>query len=276
MSDTEKLESVEGRISVMAALHAGKRVVHAILVKQDADDDALRDVLALAAARRIDVRRVGADEIAAHAHGASHGGVLALCEPKPLATAAELLASVSEQMKTRSTTGDAPLLLLLEGADDARNLGFTLRSADAFGAHAVLLKKRAWDFDSVEVARPSSGAYERMPIVLFSDTALIAELRGMGLKLIGCLANVQRTLYGASLDWPTILAIGGEKRGLSAAVRDLCDRFARIPTREGASLSLSHAASVALAEAARQRFVAHAARAGDTAAEVSSRRSTPD
>jgi len=261
MSEPAGLESVEGRISVEAALEAGKRRVHAILVKEDADEEALRPLLALAAARGIDVRHVGADEIASRAHGASHGGVLALCEPKPLTTEAEILAIVAERMKARAATGDAPLLLLLEGADDARNLGFTLRSAFAFGAHAVLVKKRAWDFDSVEVARPSSGAFERLPIVLFSDTALLRELRAMGLKLIGCLANVERTLYGASLDWPSIIAIGGEKRGLSGAVRELCDRFARIPTREGASLSLSHAASVALAEASRQRLAAREAAA---------------
>jgi len=267
VSEPGALETVEGRVCVAAALEAGKRRVHAILVGETAGDDAIRPLIALAAARGIPIRRVTADELAAHAHGASHGGVIALCEPKPLATAEELLALVGEKMKTRVTTRDAPLLLLLEGADDARNLGFTLRSADAFGAHAVLLKKRAWDFDSVEVARPSSGAFERLPIVLFSDTALIRDLQAMGLKLIGCLANVERTIYGASLDWPSIIAIGGEKRGLSAAVRDLCDRFARIPTREGASLSLSHAASVALAEAARQRFVARDAAAARGARE---------
>ena len=55
---------------------------------------------------------------------------------------------------------------------------------------------------------------------------------------------------------PTILAIGGEKRGLSGAVRNICNRFATIPMHsEQSSLSLSHAAAIVMAEALRQRLV---------------------
>ena len=51
------------------------------------------------------------------------------------------------------------------------------------------------------------------------------------------------------------MALGGEKRGLSAAVRDRCAALVSIPTVPGAaSLSLTHAAAVAMAEVARQRF----------------------
>jgi 23S rRNA (guanosine2251-2'-O)-methyltransferase len=250
------METVEGRVSVLAALQAGQRRFESILIDAEADDDSVGDVLAAAQGRGVTVRRAGRDELASLAHGRSHGGVIALCTPKPLTTPGELGEIVACALDERSRGADAPLLLLLEGADDARNLGFTLRSAEAFGAHAVLLRKRAWAFDAVEVARPSSGAYERLPIVLFDDVLLLEELRGRGLKLVGCLANVRRSIFDASLDWPTILAIGGEKRGLSGAVRAMCDRLVRIPTRDGASLALSHAASIALAEAARQRLAA--------------------
>jgi tRNA G18 (ribose-2'-O)-methylase SpoU len=61
-------------------------------------------------------------------------------------------------------------------------------------------------------------------------------------------------MYDVDLSAGAILAIGGEKRGLSGAVREICDRFITIPTRAGASLSMSHAASILLAEAMRQRM----------------------
>jgi 23S rRNA (guanosine2251-2'-O)-methyltransferase len=146
------------------------------------------------------------------------------------------------------------MLLLLEGVEDARNLGFTLRSAEGLGVLAVLIKKHVWDLDPVEVARPASGAYERMPLVRFEDTGLIEKLRLGGMRLLGCIAGAKRTIYQADLTGGIILAIGGEKRGLSGAVRGLCDGLLTIPTREGAaSLPLSHAAAIVLAEASRQR-----------------------
>jgi 23S rRNA (guanosine2251-2'-O)-methyltransferase len=139
--------------------------------------------------------------------------------------------------------------------DDARNLGFTLRTADAAGAHAVLIKKHLWDFDPVEVSRPSSGAYERMPLVQIEQVAPLKELQKRGLKIYGCIANAKRTMYEANLRDGCVLAIGGEKRGLSGAVREICDSFITIPMRGHAasSLSLSHAAAILLAEAMRQR-----------------------
>ncbi len=151
---------------------------------------------------------------------------------------------------------EPPLLLLIEGVDDARNLGFVLRTADAMGVHAVLIKKHLWDFDPVEVSRPSSGAYERLPLVQFEGVDLLHDLKRRGLKLYGCIAGGKRTIHDLNLKEPVILAIGGEKRGLSGAVRDVCDRYARIPTVGGpTSLSMSHAAAIVLAESRRQRGV---------------------
>jgi 23S rRNA (guanosine2251-2'-O)-methyltransferase len=144
--------------------------------------------------------------------------------------------------------------LLLEGVDDARNLGFTIRSAEALGAQAVLIKKHLWDFDPIEVARPASGAYERLPLVQIEDVEPLRQLQRRGLRLLGCIAGARRGLYEVDLKLPTLLAIGGEKRGLSGAVRSICDAFLTIPTRGAASLSLSHATAIVLAEAMRQRL----------------------
>src|SRR6185436_14853600 len=112
---------------------------------------------------------------------------------------------------------ESALLLLLEGVDDARNLGFVLRSADALGVHAVLIKKHLWDFDATEIARPASGAYERLPLVQLDDIELLNQLQRRGLSLFGCVAGAKRTMHEASFASSSILAIGGEKRGLSGA-----------------------------------------------------------
>jgi 23S rRNA (guanosine2251-2'-O)-methyltransferase len=180
-------------------------------------------------------------------HGKSHGGLVAVVSPKPRLGPADLLPILA-------SLTHPPLLLLLEGIDDARNLGFTLRSAAALRADAVLVKKHLWDFDAADVARSSSGAYEMMPLVQIDSAAELQFLQRQGLRLLGCLAAAGRTIYEADLTAGVILAIGGEKRGLSAAVRSACDQAVRIPTAPGGgSLALSHAAAIVLAEAARQR-----------------------
>jgi 23S rRNA (guanosine2251-2'-O)-methyltransferase len=241
------MEHLEGRQSVLAALRAYQRRFQVILIRQDSHRDKLADVIELATLRDVPIRYVEAAELDALAHGATHGGVVAICTAKLRLPPAELLALLD-------TLREPPLLLLLEGVDDARNLGFTLRSADALGVHAVLIKKHLWDFDPVEVARPASGAYERLPLVQLDDVDLLRQLQRRGVRLIGCIAGVRQTLYETNLCAPTVLAIGGEKRGLSGAVRSLCDSFVSIPTcGEASSLSLSHAASIVMAEAMRQR-----------------------
>jgi len=179
----------------------------------------------------VPVRKVREEALDAQAHGKTHGGVLAIADPLPPST-----LPVS-----------CDFLLFLDGVDDGRNLGYAIRSAEAFGVQAVILRRRAWDFDGGDVSRASSGAYERLPVVIGDDAPA-------GLALIGGMAGAPKTIYDEDLTRPLALALGGEKRGLSAAVRDRCASKVSIPTREGApSLSLTHAAAVAMAEVARQR-----------------------
>jgi 23S rRNA (guanosine2251-2'-O)-methyltransferase len=238
---------LEGRESVMAALSARQRRIQVVLVRHDTPATKVQDLLDLAAASNVAVRRVDLAELESLSHGASHGGVLAVCQSKPRWDQRELL----DQMSRRSGT---PLLLCLEGVDDSRNLGFTIRSAEALGVDAILVKKHLWDFDEADVARSASGAYERLPLVQFESIDMLRELQRRGLKLYGCLAGVKRTIFDVNLREPVVLAVGGEKRGLSGAVRDICDQFVTIPTRgTPSSLSLSHASAMILIEAARQR-----------------------
>ncbi|MGH2821404.1 MAG: TrmH family RNA methyltransferase [Actinomycetota bacterium] len=220
-----------------------------MLISASTHDHKVQDVLDLAASLGVPVKRVDPRQLDALAHGATHGGVLAVASPKPQTT-------VDQLMHMLDGLAEPPLLLLLEGVDDDRNLGFTLRTAEAVGVHAVMIKKHLWDFDAVEVARPASGAYERMPLVQIEDIEPLRVLQRRGLRLYGCIAGAKRPMYRADLARPTVLAIGGEKRGLSGAVRSICDRFITIPTRGGAasSLSLSHASAILLAEAMRQRL----------------------
>jgi 23S rRNA (guanosine2251-2'-O)-methyltransferase len=238
---------LEGKQSVLAALAARRRRIQMVLLKHDTPAAKVQEILDAAVANGVPVKRVDGSELDAMAHGTSHGGVLALVLPKPRWNGEDLLDCLRR-------LSSPPLLLLLEGVDDARNLGFTIRTAEAVGCTAILVKKHLWDFDETEVARSASGAYERLPLVQFEDVALIRDVQKLGVAVYGCLAGVKRNLFDTDLRKPVLLAIGGEKRGLSGAMRELCDQFITIPTVGGASsLSLSHAGAIVMGEAFRQR-----------------------
>ncbi|MBI4564458.1 MAG: RNA methyltransferase [Planctomycetes bacterium] len=240
---------IEGRPSILAALQAGKRKFLEILVSRAAKPEKVEEIVRLARRRGVGVRHVATEAIERLAHGRTHGGVLAVCEARAFTPPEALLDSVRR-------APEPPLLLLLDGVDDPKHLGQALRSAEALGAHAVLVRRRAWDFDETEVSRASSGAFERMDLVVFDGVHLLDRLREAGLQIVACLGNAVKTMYETDLAAPTVIVIGGEKRGISGAVRAVCSRRMSIPTRPGAAtLSLTHAAAVALAEAMRQRKV---------------------
>jgi len=121
------MELLEGRICALAALQAGRRKFEALLVKQGIRDDSIRELLDAAAALGVPVRRVREEALDAQAHAKTHGGIVAIAEPLPPSTLPAVLDFV----------------LFLDGVDDGRNLGYAIRSAEAFGVQAVILRRRA-------------------------------------------------------------------------------------------------------------------------------------
>lgn len=242
------MEILEGRVCILAALEARLRTFEALLVGPQAKPEKTADVLAAAKKAGVPVRRTPAEEIDRVAHGKTHGGLVALCSARPTLSPSHVVTHLD-------TLKEPPFLLLLDGVDDPRNFGHVLRTADALGVHLLIVRRRAWDFDATEVSRASSGAYERIPLCRIDrEDDLLPELKKRGIRICGAVPRAQKTPWEAFLGGPVCLALGGEKRGLSAAVRAHCDRFVAIPMRGSASsLSLSHAAAILLAETVRQR-----------------------
>lgn len=244
---------LEGQQSVLAALQAHQRKFEVILIKSGVRQDRVLPILEEAEKQLVPVKFVSAIELDRLAMGKTHGGIIALCTRK------RVLKLTRLRDVLRQAPGSA-LLLLLEGVEDSQHLGYVLRTAEALGAHAVILKKHVWDFDETRVSRASSGSFERLPVLGFSEISEISLLRKLGIRLYGCIANARRSMYDLDLAAPVALAVGGEKRGLSGALRKECDKLMKIPmfSEAATSLSLTHAACLLLGEAARQRFAASA------------------
>jgi len=241
---------LEGLQSVGSAIQARKRKIEVLLLKSGMNLKRIAGLLEQAESQNIPIKYVEPTELSQITHGRTHGGVVALCSRKPL----ERFQDLREILRARS---GYPLLLLLEGVEDGQHLGYVLRSAEALGAHAVLLKKHLWSFDETTLSRASSGAFERVPVIKFSEADEVRHFVKYDIELWGCIAGVKKDMYSVNMKKPLALAVGGEKRGLSGKVRERCDGFMKIPMVEGSSssLSLTHAACLLLGEAARQRRI---------------------
>lgn len=164
--------------------------------------------------------------------------------------------SVSELCAPRE---DAPLVLLLDRVTDPHNVGAVLRSAEVFGARAVIAPHRHSAPETGALAKTASGALERQPYLRVPNLAnAMNSLRDMGYALIGLDGTAEMDLEPALEGLgrqPLALALGAEGPGLRELTMKLCHRMARIPAAGAfGSLNVSNAAAVSLYAAARDRL----------------------
>ena len=147
------------------------------------------------------------------------------------------------------------LLLLLDGVQDPGNVGTLLRSAEAFGAAAVLVTGATADVWNGKGLRASAGAAFRMPVLRWS-ASLGAALRGLGMRTLAAVAGEGRAVPvgDADLAGGCVLVVGNEGRGVSAELMAMSDGRITLPMLgRTESLNAAVAGSVLLYEAARQR-----------------------
>ncbi|MDX6503734.1 MAG: rRNA (uridine2479-2-O)-methyltransferase [Gaiellaceae bacterium] len=151
----------------------------------------------------------------------------------------------------------APLIVVLDRPASPGNLGSIVRSAEAFGADAVLVTGHAADPYDPQAVRASVGALFALPVLTHGSPRQLAEAlqaRWPGLRIVGTSARGDTLLGDSDLRGPVALVLGNEATGLSEAWRELCDALVAIPIHGVvSSLNLAAAAAVVLAEAERQR-----------------------
>ncbi|RMI13801.1 TrmH family RNA methyltransferase [Cellulomonas triticagri] len=179
--------------------------------------------------------------------------------------APELVAvlRMPEDDLARVEVGADFLGVLFDRPTSPGNLGSVIRSADAFGASGVVVSGHAADpYDSAAV-RASTGSLFAVPTVRVPSPAEVLDriaarrAAGVPVQLVGTDEHGDAEVFDADLTAPTLLLVGNETSGLSAAWREAADVMVRIPmTGSASSLNAANAASVVLYEARRQRLAA--------------------
>lgn len=232
-----KQEIIYGVRPVVEALNGGRRNVLEVL---DAVGEA--KVAGAAGARGVEVKRAPRQRVDDLAAGGVHQGVVARVEPYPYSGLEEILASPD------------PLVVVLDGVTDPRNLGAVLRAADGAGVSGVVVPKDRAAGVTAAAVKASAGASEH--VLVARETNLrraIDRMKEAGLWVYAAEAG-GGSYTSLDLAGPVGLVFGSEGRGVRRLVREACDGEVSIPMLGAVgSLNVSVASAVLLYEARRQR-----------------------
>jgi 23S rRNA (guanosine2251-2'-O)-methyltransferase len=230
---------------VFEALQSGRCQISQIWVAEGRSLTGLEGIISMAESKGILIKRTERSQLDSLTKNAPHQGVVGSIDQF---TYADLDAVL------QGHAGD-PLLLVLDGIEDPRNLGALIRTADACGVWGVIIPKDRAAGITPAVAKSSAGAVFHIPVVRVTNIAsTLRQIKERGMWVIGAVAEAQTEIYAHDLTVPLAVVIGGEGRGMRSLVKKECDLLASIPMRGKInSLNASVAGSIILYEVIRQR-----------------------
>lgn len=239
-------EWIIGKNPVIEAMKSG-RSINKIIISDQLNKQAMQALQKTAKEAGVTVQQVPKKKIDQLVEG-NHQGVAA-------SVAAYDYAELEDLFRRAEEKKEAPFFMILDEIEDPHNLGSILRTADAAGAHGVIIPKRRAVGLTATVAKTSAGAVEYVPVARVTNIAkTIDELKGRHVWIVGTEAEGTedyRELDGAMAIG---LVIGNEGKGMSRLVREKCDWTVRLPMVGGvSSLNASVAAGLLMYEVHRKR-----------------------
>ncbi|MFZ5484214.1 MAG: 23S rRNA (guanosine(2251)-2'-O)-methyltransferase RlmB [Pseudomonadota bacterium] len=237
---------IHGFHAIQSRLRHHPQSIQIIYLDVSRRDKRAQDLRQLAEAKGVKLVASEASRLDEMAHGKSQG-VVAFVEPVQLArTLTEVIEDLTEPA----------LLLVLDGVTDPHNLGACLRSADAFGAHAVIVPRDRSASLNAAAIKAASGAADTVPLIPVTNLARsLRELKEHNILLVGTDQDGPLAVAEADFSGPAALVLGAEGTGMRRLTREHCDVLVRIPMfGQVESLNVSVSAGVCLYEARRQRM----------------------
>lgn len=235
-----------GRNAVLEAFKT-ERPLNKLFIQDGVRQGSVKEIVALAKEQGIPYEFVAVERLVGFAGKLPHQGVVAFAAPIKY-------YDISEVLDLANKKGEKPFLLLLDEVQDPQNVGAIIRTAAAVGVHGVLLPKRRACQITPAVVRASTGAVEYVPIVRIGNvTQTLEKLKQEGLWVVGTDINGD-DYTKADFDYPLVLVVGSEGKGMSRLVKKTCDLLLSIPMPGKVnSLNASVASALFLYEVLRKR-----------------------
>lgn len=237
----------EGMTSISAVINGGRRSIEKIIIDRERIGKKAREIDFLkrkSLEGGFTIEYADAAKLEEMTTGTSHGGIIAVCSDR-------VIPELSESILT-----DRGFYVMIDGIEDPYNFGYALRSIYAAGADGVILTPRNWMSAAGVVCRSSAGASELIPMYTSNAADAVDFFKLHGVKTVSAGIRNSVSAFDADLSFPLFLIVGGEKRGISAAVLEKTDMTVRLEYgREfRGSLSAASAASILSYEILRQNL----------------------
>ncbi|MGN7485271.1 23S rRNA (guanosine(2251)-2'-O)-methyltransferase RlmB [Priestia megaterium] len=239
-------EFIIGRNPVLEALKSG-RDINKLWIAEGSQGGSMGQITQLAKRNGVLVQFVPKKKIEQMVDGI-HQGVAAQ-------VAAYQYAELDDLFNLAEKRNESPFFLLLDELEDPHNLGSIMRTADAVGAHGIIIPKRRSVGLTATVAKASTGAIEHVPVARVTNLSrTIDELKDRGVWIVGTDAKESDDYRNLDGDMPLTLVIGSEGKGMSRLIREKCDFLVQLPmVGHVTSLNASVAASLLMYEVYRKR-----------------------
>lgn len=237
---------IYGRNPILEAVNAGHEI-NKLLVLEGSKDKNLQKVINVAREHKILIQFAERKLMDKIADGENHQGVIAYVSPYRYYELEELLQFAKDK-------NEDPMLIICDEITDPHNLGSIIRTANAVGAHGVIIPKRRSAAINQTVVKTSCGAVEYVPIARVTNiTQTIKQLQALGVWIAG--TDMDAPLYyDANLTGSIAIVIGNEGEGIGRLVKESCDLMISLPMRgEVSSLNAAVAGSIVMYEVVRQR-----------------------
>lgn len=237
---------IAGRNAVAEALRAAMPI-DSVLVARGERQGSVVPLLAKCKEKGIPVKEVDSRKLDFMCGGSQHQGIVAVAACKEYVTLEQLLEGAKEK-------GEPPFLIVCDELEDPHNIGAILRTAEAAGAHGLVLPKRRSAGLTAAVYKASAGAAAHMSVARVSNLCdAIRKLKENGVWVYG-LDMDGSTWCQTDLKGPIALVIGSEGNGMGRLVREHCDGILSLPMcGKVNSLNASVACGIAIYEIVRQR-----------------------
>jgi len=238
---------VIGRQAVADAIRSGMQLDR-IYLDNKAHGTAIEEVRKLAAKYAIPVNYVPAAKLDGFNITGHEGCVAMIAKVKYY----ELQDIISQAIDK----GEAPLLLMLDGITDIRNIGGIARTAYCTGVHAIVIPDKGVGALNEDAILTSAGALEKIPVCRVNSLMIaVDELHLNGIKVFGSEMKAGLTLHELPLTEPCAIIMGSEEKGIYPALMKVCDEQFKIPMAGNfESLNVSVATGMILYEAMKQRM----------------------
>ena len=230
----------------LEAVKAGKKF-DKVLLKQGLEGAQFRELMELLKENDIQFQFVPAERLNRAVRGA-HQGVLAYISQIDY-------VDIEQLVNNALGRSENPLLVILDGVSDVRNLGAIGRRLECAGGHGIIVPAKGGAAINADAVKASAGALMRMDTCKVSNLRVAAYyLQQSGFRLIAATEKTDNLIYDVDMTGPCAIIMGSEGKGISQSMLDLADDKAAIPMAgEITSLNVSVASAVLMYAAVRQR-----------------------